>query len=133
VITLDPRDGNNMYQGIVAIEKGSIAELLEHHMRNSEQLATRLWLVADGERARGLLLQKLPTPSDGAERSDDDWERVTLLGSTVRQPSCSRSMRNRCFAAVRRRGGPPVQPHPVASSAAAPKRASPSAAAARPP
>jgi molecular chaperone Hsp33 len=73
-----------MYQGIVALEKGSIAGLLEHHMQNSEQLATRLWLAADGERAAGMLLQKLPTPGDAADAPDDDWNRVTLLGSTVR-------------------------------------------------
>jgi molecular chaperone Hsp33 len=81
VITLDPRDAARMYQGIVALEKGSIAELLEHHMQNSEQLATRLWLAADGERAGGIMLQKLPAAGDGA---DDSWHRATLLASTVR-------------------------------------------------
>ncbi len=83
VITLDPRDGANMYQGIVAMERGSIAELLEHHMQNSEQLATRLWLAADGEHAAGLLLQKLPV-ADESPASNEDWDRVTLLGSTVK-------------------------------------------------
>jgi len=81
VITLDPRDAERMYQGIVALEKGTIAELLEHHMQNSEQLATRLWLAADGERAGGVMLQKLPT---AGEAQDDDWQRATMLASTVR-------------------------------------------------
>lgn len=82
VITLDPRDAARMYQGIVALERGSIAELLEHYMQNSEQLATRLWLSADGERAAGLMLQKLPDATTGA--ADDAWPRITLLGATVR-------------------------------------------------
>jgi molecular chaperone Hsp33 len=82
VITLDPRDAARMYQGIVALEKGSIAELLEHHMQNSEQLATRLWLAADGERAGGMMLQKMPTAVDAVD--DDSWQRVSTLGSTVR-------------------------------------------------
>jgi molecular chaperone Hsp33 len=81
VITLDPREAARMYQGIVALERGSIAELLEHYMQNSEQLATRLWLSADGERAAGLMLQKLPDAVTGAA---DDWPRITLLGATVR-------------------------------------------------
>lgn len=83
VITLDPRDGAQMYQGIVAMESGTIAEVLEHHMQSSEQLATRMWLAADGERAAGLLLQKLPS-GIGNMQSGEDWDRITLLGSTVR-------------------------------------------------
>jgi molecular chaperone Hsp33 len=83
VITLDPRDASRLDQGIVALEGGSIARLLEHHMQNSEQLATRLWLAADGERAAGLLLQKLPS-ADGGDGATDDWARVTSLGATVR-------------------------------------------------
>ena len=84
VITLDPRGGAQMYQGIVAMESGSIAEVLEHHMQSSEQLATRMWLAADGERAAGMLLQKLPGAGNGSGKSDEDWGRVSLLGSTVR-------------------------------------------------
>lgn len=83
VITLDPRDGAQMYQGIVAMESGTIAEVLEHHMQSSEQLATRMWLAADGKRAAGMLLQKLPGSGNGSSKGTDDWERVTLLGSTV--------------------------------------------------
>ena len=84
VITMDPRGGVRMYQGIVAMEKGSVAEVLEHHMQSSEQLATRMWLAADGEYAAGLLLQKLPGSGDGGVKGGEDWDRVTLLGSTVR-------------------------------------------------
>jgi molecular chaperone Hsp33 len=83
VITLDPRDGAQMYQGIVAMEKGTIAEVLEHHMLSSEQLATRMWLAADGECAAGLLLQKLPGVGIGNMKSGEDWDRLTLLGSSV--------------------------------------------------
>ena len=82
VITLDPRDRGEMYQGIVALEKGTIAEVLEHHMQTSEQLATRLWLAADGERAAGLMLQRLPEAADG--RVEENWERVSILASTIR-------------------------------------------------
>ena len=95
VITLDPADkkpGQQPYQGIVQLngEDGpltSIADVLEHYMRHSEQLDTRLWLAADRERAVGMLLQKLP--GDGGivprntETDADTWERVCTLGGTL--------------------------------------------------
>ena len=95
VITLDPADkkpGQQPYQGIVPLngEDGpltSIADVLEHYMRHSEQLDTRLWLAADRERAVGMLLQKLP--GDGGivprntETDADTWERVCTLGGTL--------------------------------------------------
>ena len=49
-ITLDPEEGP-IYQGIVALEAGSVASLLEHYLASSEQLASRLALaVPDGAR-----------------------------------------------------------------------------------
>jgi molecular chaperone Hsp33 len=114
VITLDPRDAERMYQGIVALEKGSIAELLEHHMQNSEQLATRLWLAADGKRAAGMLLQKLPTNDETADAPTEDWQRVTLLGATVRPAELlelgAESLLSRLFADEEVRV---FRPHPV--------------------
>src|SRR5512140_2279785 len=68
VITLDPKDGNQAYQGIVALEGDSVAEILQNYMSRSEQLETRLWLAADEHSASGMLLQKLP---DQAESDAD--------------------------------------------------------------
>jgi molecular chaperone Hsp33 len=97
VITLDPRErhpGQQAYQGIVPLngENGplqSVAEVLEHYMRHSEQLDTRLWLAANTDRAVGMLLQKLPgdggiVPHAG-EHDADTWERVCVLGATLTQ------------------------------------------------
>lgn len=81
VITLDPREGNR-YQGIVAIEEPSLAGCLEAYFARSEQLATRLWLTADGQHAAGLLLQQLP--DDRNNRDPDAWERTVHLASTVK-------------------------------------------------
>jgi molecular chaperone Hsp33 len=68
VLTLDPKDGGPLHQGIVALEGGSVASLFEHYLDTSEQIASRLWLDADGERVRGLLLQRMPgsTEADAA-------------------------------------------------------------------
>ena len=82
VITLDPKDGSQAYQGIVALEGDSIAEILENYMSRSEQLETRLWLAADGQRAAGMLLQKMP--EQGEPQDADSWGRATQLADTLK-------------------------------------------------
>ena len=71
VVTLDPRlpaAERRPYQGIVPLEGGSVAEVLERYMARSEQIPTRLWLAADDARATGLLLQWLP--QEGGHKSE---------------------------------------------------------------
>src|SRR5437868_3479801 len=46
VITLDAKDGGELHQGIVPLEAGSVAELLEQYLARSEQIASRFWLTA---------------------------------------------------------------------------------------
>ncbi|MFS0753328.1 Hsp33 family molecular chaperone HslO [Noviherbaspirillum sp. 1P10PC] len=90
-ITLDPKDklpGQQPYQGIVPLDGGSVAVIIENYMMRSEQLDTRMWLAADDQVSRGLLLQKLPTQGGvGAPSSDDAleaWDRTVMLASTLR-------------------------------------------------
>jgi molecular chaperone Hsp33 len=72
-ITLDPKDGGPLYQGVVALEATSIAALVEHYLTTSEQIESRMVLATDGTRVRGLLLQRLP----GAGAGDDvTWARA---------------------------------------------------------
>jgi molecular chaperone Hsp33 len=82
VITLDPKDGNKAYQGIVALEGDSVADILQNYMTRSEQLDTRLWLAADGQHAAGMLLQKLP---EQKSQDDDAWERASQLADTLKR------------------------------------------------
>jgi molecular chaperone Hsp33 len=82
VITLDPKDGNQAYQGIVALEGDSIAEILQNYMARSEQLETRLWLAADAQHAAGMLLQKLPEQSESQDA--DAWGRAAQLAATLK-------------------------------------------------
>ena len=90
VITLDPKDklpGQQAYQGIVPLDGDSVSEVIESYMLRSEQLDTRLWLAADGNVSRGLLLQKLPRDGGIDAPVHDDletWNRMVMLGSTVR-------------------------------------------------
>ena len=90
VITLDPKDGGQTYQGIVPIEGDSISTILENYMLRSEQIDTKIWLSCDGNAAAGMLLQKLPdtmnqtTKQHEALAEDlDAWNRIGHLADTV--------------------------------------------------
>ncbi len=79
-ITLMPKEEGQPYQGVVALEGDTIAEILEHYMHTSEQLETRLWLACDDQQAAGMLLQKTPAPDGG---DPDTWNRLLHLGGTL--------------------------------------------------
>jgi molecular chaperone Hsp33 len=91
VITLDPLDklpGQQAYQGIVPLDGESVAVVIENYMLRSEQLDTKLWLAADQDVSRGLLLQKLPHEGgiDAPVAGDlEEWDRAVALGSTLKQ------------------------------------------------
>ncbi len=82
-ITIEPEKGQR-YQGIVPLQKASLAQCLEDYFLQSEQLATRITLAADGERGAGMLLQALPS-SEGTnvEDAQEVWDRITHLGATL--------------------------------------------------
>lgn len=78
-ITITPEKGQR-YQGVVPREADSLAGALEEYFQRSEQLATRLFLFADGDHCAGLLIQRLP----GATGEDNElWERVEHLAATI--------------------------------------------------
>jgi molecular chaperone Hsp33 len=73
-ITLDPREGGPMYQGIVTLEAASVATMIEHYLATSEQVASKLALVAAGDEVTGVLLQRMPS----SHHADDaTWARVS--------------------------------------------------------
>lgn len=83
VITIDPKQGER-YQGIVALEGDTLAEILEGYFANSEQLKTRLW-IRTGEyegtpKAAGMLIQVMPDGTGSA----DDFEHLEQLTNTVK-------------------------------------------------
>jgi molecular chaperone Hsp33 len=82
VITIDPGKGAQRYQGVVALSGDSLADAIDDYLERSEQLPTRMWLSSDGDRAAGLLLQKMP--SEGEEADADSWDRLSALAATVR-------------------------------------------------
>lgn len=67
------------YQGLVPLESETLSGAFEGYFDQSEQLPTRLLLVADERQAAGLMLQKLP----GDEGDDDGWARASALFDTL--------------------------------------------------
>ncbi|HQR23475.1 MAG TPA: Hsp33 family molecular chaperone HslO [Steroidobacteraceae bacterium] len=113
-VTLEGEDLVNRYQGVVPLAGERMADCLREYFETSEQLPTRLWLHADGERSSGLLLQRLPVSSRPASATesgkggvaedeiDDAWQRVQLVAGTVTGPELAgladRELLRRLFA-----------------------------------
>ena len=82
-ITIEPRDGER-YQGIVPLEKDTLAECLEDYFTQSEQLETRFWIESSPETVGGIMLQVLPgNNAASAEENRDAWETAQHLAATV--------------------------------------------------
>ncbi|WP_067066819.1 Hsp33 family molecular chaperone HslO [Roseateles chitosanitabidus] len=102
-IMLDPKDrlpGQQPYQGIVPLNgpEGQplekLSEVLQHYMRQSEQLDSTLVLAANGEVSAGLLIQRLPIEGEGnleagavsgiaREEMEDAYNRISMLAATL--------------------------------------------------
>ena len=100
-ITLDPKDkrpGQQAYQGVVPLRGpqgeslDKLSDVLEHYMRQSEQLDTKLVLAANDKVAAGLLIQRLPVEGEanlerqpGAEDKDpmEDFHRIATLAASL--------------------------------------------------
>lgn len=85
MITITPEKGER-YQGIVALEKDSLAACLEDYFVQSEQLATKISLFANSQstpvQAAGLLIQTLPASS---QSHDEDFAHVCALAGTIKE------------------------------------------------
>ncbi|HGJ5876157.1 MAG TPA: Hsp33 family molecular chaperone HslO [Arsenophonus sp.] len=84
VITITPTKGER-YQGVVALEKETLAECLDDYFKQSEQLLTRLFIHAveinSEPAAGGILLQILP--SAGVD-SQDKFDHLVQLTATIK-------------------------------------------------
>ena len=83
VITIEPAVGQS-YQSLVPLTGVNLAACLEYYFQQSEQLATRIWLAADAERAGGLLLQQLPRQLvPDPEARARQWQHSVILAATT--------------------------------------------------
>jgi molecular chaperone Hsp33 len=104
VVTIEQEGRADSYQGVVPLEKPELSACLEQYFERSEQLPSRLLLVATPERAAGLLLQRVAAGGPGIEAmqhadADDAWRRIGLLAATL---STSELLELPCRALLRR-------------------------------
>lgn len=85
-ITITPENGKR-YQGIVAIDKPTLAQCLEAYFIQSEQLPTHIELRVDAanQKAAGLFLQVIPDSAESSVNKDNvEFEHLTKLAETLK-------------------------------------------------
>lgn len=87
-ITLAP-EGGERYQGIVALDKETLAECIEDYFLQSEQLLTKVCLKTQrneqGVSAGGMLLQVIPETSETSQAHENpDFEHLGHLMDTLK-------------------------------------------------
>lgn len=87
LIMLDSGLNKSTYQGIVSWRGSSLVESIEGYFKESEQLATKLWLKVSEDSAAGFILQMVPAAKEGSslEQSavDPDWAKITGLSAEL--------------------------------------------------
>jgi molecular chaperone Hsp33 len=81
LLSLDMPSMREPFQSIVPLVGENIAQIFEHYLTHSEQLASRFFLAATPTGAAGLFLQKMPSAD---QRDLDGWTRIEALASTVK-------------------------------------------------
>ncbi|WP_286264512.1 Hsp33 family molecular chaperone HslO [Thalassotalea atypica] len=84
VITIRP-DKGEPYQGVVLLDKPTVAECLAQYFETSDQIPTSLWLFTDikKETVGGALVQLLPD-SGNKEQQMSDYDHLCQLTNTIK-------------------------------------------------
>jgi molecular chaperone Hsp33 len=83
-ITIENRNSDSRYQGLVPVEAPSLSGAFEGYFERSEQLPTRIVLAASGGRCAGILLQQVASEGGTSATADPDaWNRVGHLLATL--------------------------------------------------
>lgn len=88
IITIKPDQGE-AYQGVVALDKPTLAECFTSYFETSAQIPTQVWLFSDDNKQQvaGSLVQLLPD-GDGSienkEQQKEDFEHLAQLTNTIK-------------------------------------------------
>jgi len=88
IITIKPNQGKP-YQGIVALDKPTLAQCFTHYFEVSAQIPTQIWLFSDDEKQQvaGSLIQLLPDGDGSSEnlaQQQSDFEHLAQLTNTIK-------------------------------------------------
>ena len=70
------------YQGIIPLEKETLAACIMDYFAHSEQIPAYVHLVHDQGKSAALVLQKMPEAA-AANDEPEDWNRATILAETL--------------------------------------------------
>lgn len=91
VITMDPDNSTQRYQGIVSWRGESLSHSVEGYFKDSEQLLTRVWTAIDDKSACGMFLQAMPQEESekqyrakALQENDPYWEHIIHLTNTIK-------------------------------------------------
>lgn len=85
-MTLDPKVGKR-YQGIIALDKITLAENMGDYFKQSEQLDTYFLIRSFENGISALVLQAMPD-TDHNSLSEDDWNTVITLADSLTEEEC---------------------------------------------
>lgn len=92
VVTINPGEGTERFQGIVELQGKTLAEAFINYFQQSEQINTYLFVAADNDSVAGILLQVLPHQRDktlinevfeNEQNVQLTWESIVHLTSTL--------------------------------------------------
>lgn len=88
IITVKPNQGE-AYQGIVALDKPTLAQCFAHYFEVSAQIPTQIWLFSDDKKQQvaGSLVQLLPDGDGSTEnltQQKNDFEHLSQLTNTIK-------------------------------------------------
>jgi molecular chaperone Hsp33 len=88
IITIKPSQGEP-YQGIVALDKPTLAQCFSHYFEVSAQIPTQVWLFSDDDKQQvaGSLVQLLPDGDGSSEnkaQQQEDFEHLAQLTNTIK-------------------------------------------------
>jgi molecular chaperone Hsp33 len=81
VLTINQYQQTQSYQSVVPILSASMGENLMHYFAQSEQIASRVWLAVNEDKAAGMLLQLMP--GQDTQQREQFWEYAVQLGQTI--------------------------------------------------
>ncbi len=103
VFTIDPKTGDDRYQGVVELTGTTLSETTHHFFRQSEQLETGIVLANGSDRDQlacaALMIQRLPLDQnilpEARDEADDQWiHALSVVGSTTRKELLDRALSN---------------------------------------
>jgi len=101
VFTIDPKTGDDRYQGVVELIGTTLSETTHHFFRQSEQLETGIVLTSGFDRANfasaALMIQRLPLSQtispEEEDDQDDKWiHALSIVGSVTRKELLDRDL-----------------------------------------